>query len=100
MSVDHVATFEQLVRALMSGDNAQRGAAEDAFNKAKEQPDTLFGCLLTLLRTSTDAQVRARARLAAHRRSRFAACTDRSMCLPPRMPRRSARCVRCSSAGR
>lgn len=54
-----VASFEQLVRALMSGDNQQRGLAEDAYNASKEQPDTLFACLVTLLRTSTDAQVRA-----------------------------------------
>ncbi|KAG8470763.1 hypothetical protein KFE25_009184 [Diacronema lutheri] len=54
-----VASFEQLVRALMSGNNDQRGAAESAYNASKEQPDTLFACLVTLLRTSTDAEVRS-----------------------------------------
>ncbi|KAJ1626718.1 hypothetical protein T492DRAFT_1030694 [Pavlovales sp. CCMP2436] len=60
-----LASFEhELVRALISGDNAARGAAEQAFNAAKEQPDTLFACLVTLLRTSADTQARASLRVA------------------------------------
>jgi hypothetical protein len=94
MDPNVVASFDQLVRALMSGDNTQRGAAETAFNSAKEQPDTLFVCLVTLLRTSPDAQVRqeaqrgvarcARDRVAAVELRRIASSCPRALFICPR----------------
>ena len=53
----HLAQFKEVISTLMSGDNALRGQAEEAYNTAKKtNPDVLCQCLVHLLRNDQDEQ--------------------------------------------
>ena len=53
------AAFEGLLQRLMSADNQQRQVAEQLLAGAKEQPDVFAHHLLTVLRSSQQAESRA-----------------------------------------
>lgn len=58
MALPSIQEFEQVLRGILSHDNNIRNQAETHFNKAKTQPDYCITCLLQLLRTSPDVEVR------------------------------------------
>jgi len=65
MELSTLAPYEQMLRALMSTDNAMRNQAEEGLNQAKQNPDQLFTALITMLRSNSEEQVRDAAPLAA-----------------------------------